>query len=380
MNKRVLFDREKMTFFPVDERVSKVFIAESHVDPLAPITIETDAVMKRIKLIADEIVHSRELGAAVMLTFGAHAIKNGLTRVLGELCTKGWVTHLSTNGAGVIHDWEFAYLGRSSEDVRVNVQEGRFGTWEETGRYINLALAVGAYEGLGYGEAIGAMITRQGLMIPERKSLVTDINRITDKEDDRTLVREDSMRASAAVDLLELMNSYHIVPGFLSVPHPFSTYSIQALAYTQGVPFTSHPMFGHDIIYTHNLNRGSGIGRTAERDFLSYANSVMNLEGGVYLSVGSAIMSPMIFEKALSMARNVLLPKGQNITNCGIHVVDLQKETWDWGKGEPPIDNPAYYLRFMKTFNRMGCRVDYTSADNRIFLVGLLQELESRTV
>ena len=137
-------------------------------------------------------------------------------------------------------------------------------------------------------------------------------------------------------------------------------------------------MFGHDIIYTHRANRGAAVGRCAERDFLSFVNSVSGLEEGVYLSIGSAVMSPMIFEKALSMARNVAQKEGTDIRKCSIHVVDLQKETWDWSKGEPPMDNPAYYLRFMKTFNRMGCPIDYTSIDNRDFLLHLYQRLKDR--
>jgi hypothetical protein len=102
---------------------------------------------------------------------------------------------------------------------------------------------------------------------------------------------------------------------------------------------------------------------------------VSNLEGGVYLSVGSAVMSPMIFEKALSMARNAALQKGQDIRNCHIYVVDIQEASWDWSAGEPPMDNPAYYLRFMKTFNRMGCPLEYISADNRLFFQALYTAL-----
>ena len=93
-------------------------------------------------------------------------------------------------------------------------------------------------------------------------------------------------------------------------------------------------MFGHDIIYTHEANKGSVIGRAAERDFLSFAKSVSNLEGGVYLSVGSAVMSPMIFEKSLSMSRNVAIQKGEIIDDFDIHVVDLRESTWDWSQGE----------------------------------------------
>jgi hypothetical protein len=83
----------------------------------------------------------------------------------------------------------------------------------------------------------------------------------------------------------------------------------------------------------------------------------------------------MIFEKALSMARNALGGEGA-IRNCGIYVVDLQEATWDWRAGEPPMDNPAYYLRFMKTFNRMGCRVNYIQGDNRDFFTALYRCLE----
>jgi hypothetical protein len=177
------------------------------------------------------------------------------------------------------------------------------------------------------------------------------------------------------LDLYELVETLGIPSGFLSVPHPYRQYSLLAAAVKAGRPFTCHPMFGHDIIYTHKANKGAVIGRTAERDFLEFVSSVAGLEGGVYLSVGSAVMSPMIFEKALSMARNAAGGKGA-IRDCGIHVVDLEASTWDWAGGEPPQDNPEYYARFMKTFSRMGCKVDYTSADNRDFFVSLYRSLK----
>ena len=101
-----------------------------------------------------------------MLSFGAHTVKNCLGPVLMQLLEQDWISHLATNGAGIIHDWEFAYHGESSEDVRRNVSKGEFGNWEETGFYINLALLVGAWEGLGYGESVGKFIARQGLDLP----------------------------------------------------------------------------------------------------------------------------------------------------------------------------------------------------------------------
>ena len=365
------FDRQKMTYFPLSERENKVHIQETSIEPLSYAGNITYELQERASLIAQQILEANKRNASVICAFGAHTIKNGAGRLLGMMAQKGWITHLATNGAGVIHDWEFAFQGSSSEDVRYNVAKGMFGTWEETGLFINLALAVGSYEGLGYGSSLGAFIRTGGLNIPPREELLSLVEH---GGEGVTL----STRASAA-DLLELISYLDIPSGFLSVSHPYAEYSAQSIAFAEGVPFTSHPMIGHDIIYTHKANRGAVVGRTAERDFLSFVQSVSNLEGGVYLSIGSAVMSPMIFEKALSMARNVSLPNENPITNCQINVVDLQEESWDWSKGEPPMDNPAYYLRFMKTFNRMGCPVSYTCADNRDFLVCLYNELEKRS-
>jgi hypothetical protein len=140
-------------------------------------------------------------------------------------------------------------------------------------------------------------------------------------------------------------------------------------------------MIGHDIIYNHPMNHGAAIGRTAMRDFLSFADSINNLDHGVYLSVGSAVMSPMIFEKSLSMAQNIQLQQSRRIDNHYILVVDLAKSSWDWkANGEPPQDDPAYYLRFCKTFSRMGGTMDYLSADNRDFLLALYQALTTREI
>jgi hypothetical protein len=302
-----------------------------------------------------------------MCAFGAHTIKNGLGPVLIRLMEKGWITHLATNGAGIIHDWELAYQGRTSEDVRANVGRGEFGTWEETGRYINLALLVGAWEGLGYGPSVGSLIATEGLTIPSAAELKRDASRLLDT---------DPGRAAAGADLLEAVNAFSLPAGRMSVPHPFRDGSAQAAAHARGVPFTGHPMIGHDIIYTHPLNSGAAIGRTALRDFLVYAEGVSRLDGGVYLSVGSAVMSPMIFEKSLSMSQNIALQNGTSISNHYILVVDLAASTWDWQRdGEPPMDNPAYYLRYCKTFSRMGGTMRYMQADNRDFFLSLLQGL-----
>ena len=361
------FDRNTMEYFPLGSRDSKVDITKTALNPASPPPGIGKDDSDRLEQIAHQIKEARKNQRPVILTFGAHAIKNGLSVLLAALIEEGWVTHLATNGAGVIHDWEFAYQGMSSEDVRINVEQGKFGTWEETGLYINLALAAGAYEGLGYGESLGALISSNQINIPSGEELQAVI---------QSPRREEKLwKRAAAADFLELIQSEKLPPGPMNINHLFAEYSIQSRAFKAGVPFTSHPMFGHDIIYTHRACNAAAIGRCAGRDFLSFADSVSRLEGGVYLSVGSAVMSPMIFEKALSMARNAARKGGQTIRNCQIHVVDLQSQSWDWSLGEPPADNPAYYLRFMKSFNRMGCPADYTSMDNRSFLHHLYRRL-----
>jgi hypothetical protein len=362
MTPPVQLARERLVFKPLRCRRNRVNIERDHVAPEAaprPLSPEVQGIVVET---AARIRRAREAGRPVMLAFGAHAIKNGLGPVLIRLMEEGWVTHLATNGAGIIHDWEFAYLGETSEDVAENVARGEFGLWEETGRYINLALLVGAYEGLGYGASVGALIEDDGLRIPsesELKQAAADLDGDTD-------------RSAAATDLLGAVRRFGLEPGRLSVPHPFKRFSAQAAARRLGVPFTGHPMIGHDIIYTHPMNHGAAIGRVALRDFLCFAQAVSMIDGGVYCSVGSAVMSPMIFEKSLSMAQNLAIQGGRHIDRHFVVVVDLARSTWDWKKdGEPPPENPAYYLRFCKTFSRMGGEMRYVSADNRDFLLAL---------
>jgi hypothetical protein len=360
------FDRSTLIIKSLAQRPNKLAIEQDHVKPDQAPTPLTAPAMKLMQETVSRIRSARQAGKPVVMAFGAHTIKNGLSPVLIKLMEKGWITHLATNGAGIIHDWEFAYLGQSSEDVKTNVARGEFGIWQETGFYINLALVIGAYEGLGYGESVGKMIEREGLTIPTQESLIEEIRSMSVSED----------RLAAAADLLGAIRKFKLNPGAMAIPHPFKAYSAQAAAYRLGIPFTGHPMIGHDIIYNHPMNHGAAIGRTALRDFMSFTHSISQLQGGVYLSIGSAVMSPMIFEKALSMSQNLALQAGQPINRHFIVVVDLAESTWDWQKnGEPPKDNPAYYLRYCKTFNRMGGEMHYLCADNRDFLLTLCQLL-----
>jgi len=360
-------DRLKLLIKPLACRKNKVYADRDMISPDTVPKNLSEKALKAIKSLADDIIEARENKRSVMLTFGAHTIKNGMAPTLIAMLERGFFTHYATNGAGIIHDWEIAYQGRTSEDVRANVCKGEFGTWEETGFYLNLALNIGAWQGLGYGESVGHMVFHGGLMIPaldELEAFTLDNYHI------------EPGRVAAAMDLCEVIRRFNLRPGFMEIRHEYPQLGIQSAALRFGIPFTAHPMFGHDIIYTHPMNYGASVGRVAERDFLSFADSVTNLSGGVYLSVGSAVMSPMVFEKSMSMAQNLALQNRKKISGHKIYVVDLATSNWDWNKqGEPPMDNPAYYLRYCKTFSRMGGNMTYVTADNRDFLLALYQQL-----
>jgi len=362
-------DRGALSFRPLAERRNRVRVATDLVQPGAKPGRLGQGARDVLREAARALRGARDAGRQRIMAFGAHAIKNGLSPVIIRLIEQGWLTHLATNGAGIIHDWELAFLGETSEDVRENIARGEFGMWQETGYYVNLAINVGAWRGLGYGECVGSLVQADGLEIPSREVLLDAVE---------SGARSDPDAAARAADLLGIVERFHLPAGLLSVRHLHHDVGVQAAAYRLGVPFTGHPMFGHDIIYAHPMNHGASIGRTAERDFLRFASSVSGLgDGGVYLSVGSAVMSPMIFEKSLSMARNLAVQRGARIEGHRIYVVDLAESEWDWERdGEPPPQNPAYYLRYCKTFSRMGGKMSYASADNRDFLLALLHELE----
>lgn len=362
-------NRIEVRMKPLAERENKKYIERDHVT-----VDQTPAPLSEVtrKTLAEGIARIHEAhrqNKPVMLATGAHTIKNGLSPVLIKLVEEGWVTHLAANGAGIIHDWEFAYQGMTSEDVRQGVSRGEFGNWQETGFFINLALNVGAFEGKGYGESVGAMIETEGLTIPSPEELEHEIV---------TGLKTDAAHSAAAADLLDIVRKFKLAPGRLEIPHPFKRFSIQAAAYRLGVPFTGHPMIGHDIIYNHPMNNGAALGRVAQRDFLTFAESVSRIEDGVYMSVGSAVMSPMIFEKSLSMSQNLAVQQGRRIDHHFMLVADLAESRWDWTQGEPPDNHADYYLRYNKTFSRMGGTLRYISIDNRDFFLALYHGLHEQ--
>ena len=321
-----------------------------------------------IKDATNAIHHARRRGAAVMLIFGAHLVKNGAMAIVNHLTKGGFVTHLATNGAGTIHDWELAFHGKTEESVRRNVATGTFGTWDEIGRNFQLALMMGALRGEGFGRSLGRFVAEDGTTLPTGESLADALR----KEPEHPL-------AAARAELLHAIKTHQLPTGSITVKHPFKATSLLAHAFVHEVPFTVHPGIGYDIINNHPMFNGAVIGRAADIDFRLFCRAVEDLDEGVVLSVGSAIMGPQVFEKALSCANNLRLQAGRPIVkDHQIYIVDLQDGgNWDWSKGEPPKDNPAYYLRFCKSFARMGGVMRYVQCDNVAFLHGLLHELQS---
>jgi len=349
--------------FPLADRRSLTGIEGIAADPDAMRPVLPEALAGKINEVCRRVRGARQADAGAMLTYGAHLIKNGGGTLLNRMIERGMLTHLATQGAGVIHDWEFAFQGVSTESVRENAPVGRFGSWDETGRWINLAVAVGAAEGLGLGESVGRLIETEKLVVPDPDELERSI-----------VAAPNDPLCAARADLLGMIRDHAIAPGVSIVPHPYKRYSVLACAYRHRVPLTVHPGIGYDIITNHPMYHGAAIGRAAETDVRIFAQSVDRLDGGVYLSVGSAIMSPQVFEKAFSAANNLRRQQGRPfIRGHLIAVVDLQDAgSWDWTMGEPPKDDPAYYLRFCKTFARMAGELVYLQIDNVAFLQSLL--------
>jgi hypothetical protein len=207
-----LFDRKKLDIKSLSARKNKVRIEQDYVPVNQKPTDETGHFKSIITETVERIKVARKKNAPVMLTFGAHTIKNGLGPLMIKLMEDGWITHLATNGAGIIHDWEFAFQGQSSEDVRANVDQGQFGIWEETGKYINLALLVGAYEGKGYGEAVGSMIQNEGVEIPSESELEKVIANFKGKSFEK---------AATAIDFLNSIKNFGLETGWQIIPFPY---------------------------------------------------------------------------------------------------------------------------------------------------------------
>jgi hypothetical protein len=192
--------------------------------------------------------HRRQRGVVVML--GGHVVKTGLAPVLIDLMRRGVITHLAMNGSAAIHDYEIARFGGTSEDVAAGLRDGTFGMAEETGRELNEAFIAGMKDGIGMGEAVARAIASHDTVHPE---------------------------------LSVILNAWKL-----------------------GVPATVHAALGAEIIHQHPAASGAAIGDTSHRDFRRLAHSLVRLDdGGVVLNLGSAVIMPEVFLKALTIARNL---------------------------------------------------------------------------
>ncbi len=349
----------------VKERKSKSEIKAITIDPDTPPAPDKE-IKELVMPIAEKILSAKANNASIMMAYGAHLVKNGASHIVVRLMEKGWITHVSTQGAGSIHDWELAYFGRTEEDVRANVKTGTFGTWEETGKYISLAVQAGAIQNMGYGQSLGKLIQEDTLDLPTIEELEADLRKAIDNNDELL---------PAKAELYNTLKTFKMSGGKESVLHPNKAFSIFGNAYRLNVPVTVHPGIGYDIIYNNPFANGAALGRGSHLDYGSFVHSVKNLSNGVFLSIGSAIMAPQVFEKAVSFANNILLREGKIVQNHEIIINDLQASVWDWSQGEPPKSSPDYYLRFLKSFYRMGGRVTYASLDNRLLLHHLYHTL-----
>jgi hypothetical protein len=359
-------DLTKLKVFPLAQRKSQARLDDILVDPESLPAPCSQPNLALIRQCAQAIVKARKKKASVMLIFGAHLVKNGAAGIIRRFLEEGWLTHLATNGAGAIHDWEFAFAGVSTESVKDNVATGTFGAWAETGRNIHLALLAGALNGEGFGGSVGRFIAGDGVKLPEIKTLET------------LLKKAPSHRfAPARAELLHAMRVHRLAAGRHEVLHPRKNDSVFAQCFQRNIPLTVHPGIGYDIISNHPMFNGAAIGRAADIDFRLFGGAVEALDGGVVLSVGSAIMGPQVFEKSLSCVNNLRLQAARPVVRGHtIFVVDLQDGgRWDWTRGEPPKDNPAYYLRFCKSYSRMGGAMHYLQLDNVAFLHHLLREI-----
>ncbi len=359
-------DLSRLRVFPLAQRRNLLAADEILVDPAAPPGALPPPLAAAVDEAAARVRAARGRGASVMLIYGAHLLRNGAALILDRMMGDGWLTHLATNGAGTIHDWEFSWLGRSSESVREGVAAGCFGAWDETGRNILVALLAAGLSEEGYGRALGRFIAEDGLALPSPEALEEAIR-----------TQPDSPLTPARAELLLAMRRHALPPGRWSVEHRWKRASILAAAFRRDVPITVHPGIGYDIITNHPMFNGAAIGRAGQRDFAQFSAAVEGLDGGVVLSIGSAIMGPQVFEKSLSCVNNLRLQAGRPVVaGHTIYVVDIQDAGgWDWAAGEPPKTNPAYYLRFCKSYARMGGQMRYLQCDNLAFVHHLFHRL-----
>jgi len=234
--------------------------------------------------IVDRIFKAAASGKTILLGMGAHVIKVGLNPIILDLLNRRLINGVAMNGAGIIHDAEVAMIGKTSEDVAADLGTGRFGMAEETGKFLNAAISEGAKRGLGLGRSVGEMLVRENFQ--------------------------------------------------------YNRYSLLASAFELGIPVTVHVGIGTDIIHFHPNVDGAAIGQTSHLDFRIFARLVSTLEKGCFINLGSAVILPEVFLKALTLVRN-LGYKARDFTTINMDFIRhyrpmtnvVQRPTLDGGKG-----------------------------------------------
>jgi hypothetical protein len=207
---------------------------------------------ENLKIIARNIARANRAKKTILVGMGAHPIKVGLSPLIIDFMERGIIHAVALNGAGIIHDFELAFMGETSEDVAASLKDGSFGMAEETGGFLNQAITEGARNRLGIGAAVGQAILQARL--------------------------------------------------------PHRRLSILATGARLGIPVTSHIAIGTDIIHMHPRADGEALGAGSLRDFRTLVSVVATLGNGVYLNFGSAVILPEVFLKAVSLARNLGYP------------------------------------------------------------------------
>ena len=255
MSRYKRFQVDKIVDYPLDSRHSKVTVEDfsrpfrggefkTFVDSLPRILAVTELLA-----LARTLTHGRQAKRTLIWGLGGHVIKVGLAPVLIDLMERGFITSLATNGSGIIHDFEIALSGGTSEDVERELESGRFGMARETGQMLNQAINRGAEAGQGIGESVGRLLA--------------------------------------------------------SIAPPFGDHSLLLQAFRLRLPVTVHVAFGTDTIHNHPLASGAAVGKGSQIDFQIFTHQVSQLgQGGVYLNIGSAVLLPEVFLKAVSLVRN----------------------------------------------------------------------------
>lgn len=281
------FDRSRLIIKPLAERVHDLPLTRwMSLDESTAEFTHPD-----LATIAQRLLAAKQKKASRILMMGAHLLRAGTNRHIIDMMEHGAITHIAMNGAGAIHDYEVARIGATTESVARYIRSGEFGLWKETGE-LNDWIVEAAKLQLGLGENVGRRI--------------------------------------------EVSN------------YPHKDLSVIAAAYRLSVPITVHVGIGYDILHEHPNCDGAALGEASYRDFLIFAAAVENLESGVMLSFGSAIMAPEVYLKALAMSRNVAHQHGKHVRDFTTAVFDLVPIQGDIHHELTKAD-PGYYFRPHKT-------------------------------